>query len=140
MTHSTPNTPAPDPMDHALDRMLDARFAVPSDELTPSSGFVASVMDSIHAEAIEPPPIAFPWGRVIPGAAAILCGLIALVVFVVRTAREVSAPPHLADLPTRVAQGLFAPSAQTTFAWMLLAAGLSVAAVFVSFRLTRHRE
>lgn len=37
------------------------------DELMPSSGFVAAVMERVHAEAVAPPPIPFPWKRVLPG-------------------------------------------------------------------------
>lgn len=37
------------------------------DELLPSSGFVAGVMERINAEAAAPPPIPFPWKRVLPG-------------------------------------------------------------------------
>lgn len=37
------------------------------EELFPSSGFAASVMDRIHEEASTPAPIRFPWKRAIPG-------------------------------------------------------------------------
>ena len=37
------------------------------DEIVPSSGFVESVMDSIHRDALEPAPIPFPWKRALPG-------------------------------------------------------------------------
>lgn len=37
------------------------------EELLPSSGFVASVMERVQEEAAAPPPIPFPWKRAIPG-------------------------------------------------------------------------
>jgi hypothetical protein len=39
------------------------------EELMPSSGFLAGVMDRIEEEAAALPPIAFPWKRAIPGMA-----------------------------------------------------------------------
>ena len=39
--------------------------------LLPSSGFLASVMQSVREEAAAPPPIPFPWKRVLPGVAFI---------------------------------------------------------------------
>ncbi|MGD0519721.1 MAG: hypothetical protein ABSA48_00565 [Terracidiphilus sp.] len=35
--------------------------------LIPSSGFLASVMESVHEEARLPQPIPFPWKRAVPG-------------------------------------------------------------------------
>ena len=144
MTQLHPSTP--NPTDDAIDRLLDAHLAVDSEELAPSSGFVASVMESIHAEASEPPPIAFPWRRVLPGAIAILCGLLAFIVFAIREAStaprtapgaeqfSVTAPwPHLAFAFTHN------PS-EITLCWILLAVCLSAAAVAASFRLAGRSE
>ncbi len=53
-----------------LDRILRDE-----DELVPSSGFLASVMERVETEAMAPPPIPFPWKRALPGfivAAAVL--------------------------------------------------------------------
>ena len=138
MTH----TPKPNPSHDALDRLLDTHLAAPSDELTPSSGFAASVMESIHAQAIEPPPIAFPWRRVLPGAIAIACALLALVVFVIRAAKAgfAVAPTSSASVLTRITHAMSFPSGQTMAAWFLLAACLSISAIVVSLRLTRHTE
>jgi hypothetical protein len=36
------------------------------EELIPSSGFVASVMERVQEEAAAPPPIPFPWKQAIP--------------------------------------------------------------------------
>lgn len=37
------------------------------EQLVPSSGFAASVMDRVHEEARIPAPLPFPWKRAIPG-------------------------------------------------------------------------
>ena len=36
-------------------------------EVVPSSGFLASVMERVREEAAAPPPIPFPWKRAVPG-------------------------------------------------------------------------
>jgi hypothetical protein len=138
MTHIS----KPNPTDDAMDRLLGAHLAGPSEELAPSSGFVASVMDSIHAQAIEPPPIAFPWRRVLPGVIAIVCGLLAFAIFALRQAKS---HPHLA--PSTIAMpwshltlALTLNSREATFCWILLAACLSIAAVAASIRLTGRTE
>jgi len=45
-----------------LDRILSKE-----QEIIPSSGFVASVMDAVRRETAAPPPIPFPWKRALPG-------------------------------------------------------------------------
>jgi len=37
------------------------------EELIPTSGFLASVMERVHDEARMPAPLPFPWKRAIPG-------------------------------------------------------------------------
>jgi hypothetical protein len=46
----------------AIDRILAT-----DDQLVPSSGFLATVMERLREEAAAPPPIPFPWKRTIPG-------------------------------------------------------------------------
>ena len=136
MTHA----PTPQPMDDAADRLVDTHFAAASVDLAPSSGFAAAVMDSIYAQAVEPPPIAFPWRRVLPGAVAVACALLALVVFVIRAAKAspAAAPSSSAALQSHLALS-FTPS-EVTLGWILLAACFSIAAVAASFRLTGRGE
>ncbi len=45
---------------------IDAILAT-EEALIPSSGFLASVMESVREEAATPPPIPFPWKRAVPG-------------------------------------------------------------------------
>jgi hypothetical protein len=48
--------------DEDIDLMLARR-----DDMVPSSGFTASVMDAVTREATATPPIQFPWRRALPG-------------------------------------------------------------------------
>jgi hypothetical protein len=55
-------------IDHSA--MLDAKIEAilaSEEELIPSSGFLASVMERVQEGAVAPPPIPFPWKRAIPG-------------------------------------------------------------------------
>ena len=45
---------------------LDA-ILVGDEEILPSSGFLAHVMEKVEEEAAAPPPIPFPWKQAIPG-------------------------------------------------------------------------
>jgi hypothetical protein len=42
------------------------RILANEEELVPSSGFLASVMERVQEEAAAPPPIPFPWLRALP--------------------------------------------------------------------------
>ena len=62
-------------MNDEFDRMMS------EEEILPSSGFAASVMDAVRREAAAPPPIPFPWKRALPGAlfaAATLIGILVI--------------------------------------------------------------
>jgi hypothetical protein len=69
-------------MDDELDQMLFTR-----DEIVPSSGFVASVMDAVQQEAATPKPIPFPWMRALPVFVALAAVLVMLVVGLVKLFR-----------------------------------------------------
>jgi hypothetical protein len=71
--------------DHEIDRILA------EDEILPSSGFTASVMDTVRREASETRGIPFPWKPALPG--LLLCGSICAVTFIL----GLSDPPRLAD-------------------------------------------
>jgi hypothetical protein len=119
--------PATNEIDAALDRLLEAHLADPSGQVTPSSGFALSVMDAIHQRAIEPPPLPFPWRRVLPGAIALLCTLAAFLVFVL--SHPAAPQPHLLPaLSTFTHIELILASA-------FLAACLSITTIAASFRI-----
>ncbi|MGO9862375.1 MAG: hypothetical protein ACLPLR_02090 [Terriglobales bacterium] len=69
---------ANDENDGEIDRILSRE-----DEILPSSGFSASVMDAVRREAAAaaaPPPIPFPWLRALPG--LVVAGLTLILVLV----------------------------------------------------------
>jgi len=139
MTHQSNQL---NPHDDAIDLLIEAHFHASPEELQPSSGFAQSVMQSIHAESVEPPPIAFPWRRILPGAAAILCSLLAIAVYLIRhgipftPATPAASTFHLADIAAAIASS----SRDSALCWILVAACLAVAAIAASFHLTSRHE
>src|SRR5262245_27566781 len=110
-----------------LDRFLT------DDEIVPSSGFVARVMDAVRAEAGALPAIAFPWWRALPGIVAVAVTVVAIVASFFswwRTAIETTAPsaPTLVTLPG------------ATVAWLFVALLVCAVPVMVSLRLTRGQS
>jgi hypothetical protein len=57
------------------------------DEIVPSSGFVASVMETVQQETAAPAPIPFPWKRALPMFVAMLAALTMLVAGIVELFR-----------------------------------------------------
>jgi hypothetical protein len=54
--------PVEKPANHTeIDHILAAE-----EPLVPSSGFLASVMESVREESVAPAPIQFPWRRIVP--------------------------------------------------------------------------
>jgi hypothetical protein len=60
-----------DEIDRALSR---------EDDILPSSGFAASVINAVQREAATPPPIPFPWKRAMPGLVVAVLTLILVLV------------------------------------------------------------
>ena len=100
-------------------------------ELVPTSGFLASVMESVQQEASAPPPIPFPWKTALPGF-LLAAALFAWATFELtrRGLPVVSAPavaaPHLPA-------ALVAPIESA--GWVALALGVSLLCWLLSRRL-----
>jgi hypothetical protein len=77
-----------------IDRILSRE-----EELLPSVGFSARVMDAVRSETSAPPPIAFPWRRAWPGLAAAGLALVSLFAGLAKPAREALAAPPSAMGP-----------------------------------------
>jgi hypothetical protein len=114
-------------MNDEVDRILSAEGSI-----SPSSGFVTSVMQSVQVEAATPPPIPFPWARALPGLAA---GCAALVTVVVSVVGGSGADTPLPSLPIDSPLALPSLAASTETIWILVASLLVVAAVGASLRL-----
>jgi hypothetical protein len=100
-------------------------------ELIPSSGFLASVMERVTEEAAVPPPIPFPWKRFIPGmvlALGVLCwGGFELVRYIISGApftslRHLAVPAHI---PVQSDQAM----------WTAVAFGVSLASWLLARRI-----
>lgn len=74
-----------------IDRALSAE-----DGIVPSSGFAASVMEVVRREALAPPPLPFPWKRALPGLAACVCGIVAILVMLIASGALASVESSLA--------------------------------------------
>jgi hypothetical protein len=133
--------PKPNSKDDAIDQLIEAHFHASADELAPSSGFVQSVMESIQAQAAEPPPIAFPWRRILPGSVAILCSaLVFVVVFLRHGGHAPTLPVPSAAQLAHLTLAISLSPRDMTLCWIGVAACLSVAAIATSFHLTGRRE
>jgi hypothetical protein len=118
--------------DDDLDRILSEE-----EEILPSSGFTASVMEAVRREASTPPPIPFPWKRALPGLAAAVLALVLVLV-------EVSALPSPGALaPSHLVMWLsvLVPILEAMVTagghWVVLALLLTFASVRLSLRLAR---
>jgi len=128
--------------DNDLDRMLIDR-----EEIVPSSGFVASVMEAVQQEAAAPAPIPFPWKWALPGlvvSVAMAMGMIARWLYsVARVSHSVQAVARA--LPTGTLWSAFpqvhiAGSTWVALEWCALALLVSFAAAWLSMRIASVRE
>lgn len=118
--------------DDELDRILSE-----DEEILPSSGFAASVMEAVGREASTPPPIPFPWKRALPGlAAAALALVLGLVQAPAAAVPGASASANLLRWLSSLAPVLQAVVAAGGH-WIALALLLTYASVKLSMRLAR---
>ena len=112
------------------------------DEILPSSGFTASVMDAVRREATAPAPIPFPWKRALPGlvvAGFALALILIRGVAAVAQAGKATAPQVSMSSPS-VAPLLFhGGGIESAATWTVLALLLALVSVKLSVRLTSGR-
>lgn len=121
--------------DDELERILSKE----EEELLPSSGFVASVMEAVQQEAVAPPPIPFPWKRALPGMIAAAIGLVAVFAVGVTLLRGGSGGEVIsAKLLSMIAVVIGVWKAAGA-SWIVLALVVSLASVKVSMRIARRR-
>jgi hypothetical protein len=109
-----------------LDNILAAE-----EELIPSSGFLASVMERVHEEAAAPPPIPFPWVRAIPAIVVAAVVLGGSAVELIRLA--IPAVLNLALTPPHLTAAITQPLEQA--GWVALALTASLLSWLLSRRL-----
>jgi hypothetical protein len=122
-----------------VDRLLDEHLTQPAEQLAPSSGFVRTVMESVHVQASAPPPLIFPWRSLLSATVAIACGLVAFVIYAVRAGSNLEQTFEAALQPYLALARSLTP-AQITLCWIWLATSISVAAIAASFRITGNNE
>jgi hypothetical protein len=109
------------------DELLD-RILATEEQLIPSSGFAASVMERIREEATAPRPIPFPWKQAIPGI------VLAVGVFgwgaVELTRQAVSAAHNAPALSLHLPVSMLRPVEGT--GWVAIALGASLASWLLS--------
>ena len=98
------------------------------DNIVPSSGFTASVMDAVTREATAAPPIPFPWKRALPGLGWCLAVNIAFLIMGLGSNGNPPLAPAALDLST-VLGGV---------GWVTAALVVSLASVAVSIRMARR--
>ncbi len=114
----------------AIDNVLSKE-----EEIVPSSGFLASVMDRVREEALAPPPIPFPWMRFLPGLVLALAVLgwaaFELIRYVAQSTVSFSLPElhFTASLNRTLKQA----------GWIAVAVALSLGSWLFSRRLTGRR-
>jgi hypothetical protein len=108
------------------------RILAGEEEILPSSGFAASVLDAVRREAVAPPPIPFPWKRAWPGLVALVSTLVivpsALLQPVARAALSRA-------LPASSIVSVFRPAIEGGAGWVAVALLLTVASIAFAKRL-----
>jgi len=113
-------------MEDELDRMLS-----PHDEIVPSSGFAASVMEAVQQEAQASQPIPFPWVRALPVFVAMAVVVAMLIIGFVEVARMPASTVTEWTLPPAVEHALM----QANVGWIAFALVLTLLSSLVSIRL-----
>jgi len=117
--------------DNKMDHNEIDRILATEEELVPSSGFLASVMESVREEAAASPPIPFPWVRAVPGMvlAAVVLGWGA--VELVRTG--LPALPEISLTPPQLSAAVMRSLEEA--GWVAMALGASLLSWLLSRRL-----
>ena len=128
--------------DDDLDSMLMER-----EEIVPSSGFAASVMEAVKQEAAAPAPIPFPWKWALPGlivTVAMAMGMIARWFYSAAAVRRPVQPVATVLPMERLSSSLphvhIALSTWVALEWSALALLVSFAAAWLSMRIASVRE
>ncbi len=108
------------------------------DEIQPTSGFTASVMEAVRQEAATPPPIPFPWRRAVPGIMAAVVVLLSTILALVHFSGTAETAIDSATMLTAVKRQVEI-AMHFGAGWIVLALLLSLASVAVSMRLSTAR-
>ena len=125
--------------DHDLDSWLRE-----TEEIVPSSGFAASVMEGVREEAAAPAPIPFPWKWALPGLIASVALTFGLIVRCIASGARVghsavaaAAVAPMGKLLSTLQHAQIATSTAVALEWSALALLLSLATAWLSMRIVR---
>ena len=125
-------------MNNGMDRKagFDAieRILATDEEIVPSSGFLAGVMEHVREEAAMPEPIPFPWKRAIPGI-VLVAGVLGWAVWEAVRYGLPEAPGFLLSPPQLSAA---AGRGLEDAGWVVLALAASLASWMLSMRLVKR--
>ena len=111
-----------------IDRML-----ADEDTITPSAGFVTSVMAAVERETATPPPLEFPWLRALPGLVATTAAMVVAIWHAITSLRN---PASLAIFEEQARQ-LTVVVTSLGLHWVLFAVVITIVSVILPLRLTR---
>jgi hypothetical protein len=109
------------------------RILADEDTITPSAGFVTSVMAAVEREAATPPPLEFPWLRALPGLVATTAALVVAIWYAITSLRD---PNSFATLHEQVRQ-LTVVVTSLGLHWVLFAVVITIVSVMLPLTLTR---
>jgi hypothetical protein len=117
-----------------LDRILSKE-----EEILPSSGFAASVMEAVHREAAVPPPIPFPWKRALPGLCVVALTLVSLITASILLLIHGAPGQSIPRQWLTASASIIAASRNMGVAWILVALLLSFASVQLAMHFAANR-
>lgn len=120
--------------DPDLDRILSKE-----EEILPSSGFAASVMEAVQREAAAPPPIPFPWKRALPGFCVAGLTLVSLITASILLLIHGVPRQPIPRQWIAASASFVAASRNIGAAWILVALLLSFASVQLAMHLAASR-
>ncbi len=103
------------------------RILADEDTITPSAGFLTSVMRAVEREAAIPPPLKFPWLRALPG---FLATIAALAVAIWQGIGSLRDPASIALLEEQLRR-FAVVAAGMGLQWVLLAVAITIIAVML---------
>jgi hypothetical protein len=106
-----------------------------SDEILPSSGFAASVMEAVRREAATPRPIPFPWKRALPGLVVAIFAFVSVFVAGAVQLVQVITTPSLPETSPVAPFAVFQLSRFVGVEWIVLVLLLTLSSVLFSMRL-----
>ncbi len=117
-----------------IDRILSRQ-----EEIAPSSGFVASVMEAVRAEASTLAPIPFPWRRAFPGLVAAGVAIALLTAVSIAQLASKAAGPSAALSSVADANSMLTAASHYGVGWVLLTFLIAFISVKLSMRLAGVR-